>query len=306
MALRSLALTAGLTSAICSCQKTIVEDEVKDPTETQTFTDVDIQCNCIIDDSHWEVPTRATRAEISITRIAVKIFPEDDNTNPAYSVEQNKGETDFGTLSGIRLAPGKYTVVAVAHKASSTDSEAATITSPESVTIPEENMPETYACVKNVEVTSGNYGVQTINLSLNLCVTKAIVFVLDAIPANAASMSLTVNAGKNAPGTLTFNPSTGEFLTDASFTKSWDITEATGKKDTNFSGIACLNDYPKNVNITITASDKDGNTIATRTFSNIALNRAKVRKIKTYLFTGTNDIDMTFEEWGTDEEMEIY
>ena len=119
-----------------SCQNISIEDTKQHSSDEETpLATVDLNCTLNIDETKWNLNTRATAAESSATRIAVKIF--DSSNQEVKSITQQKTDENFGSIRKLRLSPGSYTIVAVAHKASSIESEAPQITSPTSATIPE-------------------------------------------------------------------------------------------------------------------------------------------------------------------------
>ena len=286
-----------------SCQNISIEDTKQHSSEEEMpLATVDLNCALNIDETKWNLNTRATAAESSATRIAVKIF--NSSNQEVKSITQQKTDENFGSIRELRLSPGSYTIVAVAHKASSTESEAPEITSPTSATIPETVLDDVYACVTPLVIEEGNYGRKTVNMTLNLCVTSVRVYLEDELPSTVKKLQLTANAGQAAFTSLVFNPTTSLAVADASYTRTYSVENLVGKK-INFCSKAMLNVYPKVVNISLKALDGNGDELYSRQFENIQLNRAKERHINTYLFSEGVDSDMSFEEWGNEEPITI-
>ena len=286
-----------------SCQNISIEDTKQHSSDEETpLATVDLNCTLNIDETKWNLNTRATAAESSATRIAVKIF--DSSNQEVKSITQQKTDENFGSIRKLRLSPGSYTIVAVAHKASSTESEAPSITSPTSASIPETELDDVYASVTPLEIKVGEYGRKTVNMTLNLCVTAVRVYIQEKLPATVKKLQLTANAGQAAFTSLVFNPSTSLAVADASYTRTYSVENFAGK-NINLATKAMLNVYPKVVNISLKALDGNGDELYSRQFENIQLNRAKERRINTYLFSEGVDSDMSFEEWGNEEPITI-
>lgn len=286
-----------------SCQNISIEDTKQHSSEEEIpLATVDLNCALNIDETKWNLNTRATAAESSATRIAVKIF--DSSNQEVKSITQQKTDENFGSIRELRLSPGSYTIVAVAHKASSTGSEAPIITSPTSATIPESYADDIYACTTSVTINANEFEKKTVNMTLNLCLTSAKVHTKDPLPKEVKKFKMTVNEGKSPFTSLTFNPATGVALSDASYSRTFDVSSITGKTVT-VTVKALLNEYPKFVSIKVSALDADNVELYSRQFDNIELNRAKERLINTNLFTDGIDSDMSFEEWGSDDPITI-
>ena len=286
-----------------SCQNISIEDTKQHSSEEEMpLATVDLNCALNIDETKWNLNTRATASESSATRIAVKIF--DSSNQEVTSITQQKTDENFGSIRELRLSPGSYTIVAVAHKASSTESEAPKITSPTSATIPETVLDDVYACVTPLVIEEGNYGKKTVNMTLNLCVTSVRVHLEDELPSTVKKLQLTVNAGQAAFTSLVFNPTTSLAVADASYTRTYSVENLVGNK-IQFRSKAMFNVYPKTASIAVKALGENDVVLYSRQYDGIQLNRAKERHIYTYLFSEGVDSDMSFEEWGDDEPITI-
>ena len=286
-----------------SCQNISIEDTKQHSSEEEMpLATVDLNCALNIDETKWNLNTRATASESSATRIAVKIF--DSSNQEVTSITQQKTDENFGSIRKLRLSPGSYTIVAVAHKASSIESEAPQITSPTSATIPETVLDDVYACVTPLVIEEGNYGKKTVNMTLNLCVTSVRVYLKDELPSTVKKLQLTANAGQAAFTSLVFNPTTSLAVADASYTRTYSVENLVGKK-INFCSKAMFNVYPKTASIAVKALGENDVVLYSRQYDGIQLNRAKERHINTYLFSEGVDSDMSFEEWGDEEPITI-
>ena len=293
-----------LTSCV---QASLIEEVEKQETK---MVEVDLNLDFSTKEDAWVnskgVDSRATIAESEVTHIALKVFDSDNNA--VLDTIQTKTDLGdkFGILNDLRISAGTYTFVVVAHNAATKENpQPAIINSPTEVIIPETNLYETYATVKkSVEI--GIYESTNINLTLSLMVTKLTFKVMDAITPETAFVRATVNTDATEAESLTINPTTGLFTTDAAFSKSWKISSIhIGKTDRTFNIIAGLTDYTTGINLKLEALDSDENVIYSRTFTDIELNRAKRRTLNTNLFTGGTETTIELEEWGDDEDITI-
>ena len=291
-----------------SCaQATLIEETEEQETK---WVEVDLNLGFNTTEDPWTVSrgtsSRSSITESDLTHIAVKVF--DNNSSVVLDTIQTKTEEDdnFGILNDLRIPEGSYTFVAVAHKAATKENpEPAIINSPTEAIIPEKNLYETYATVKE-SVGIGIYQSSNIKLELSLMVTKLTFKVLDAITPETAKVRATVNADASEAESLTCNPTTGVFTTNASFSKTWNIDEKWhNTKNATFNIIAGLTDYTTGIKLKLETLNSNDEVIFSRTFTDIELNRAKRRTLSTNLFTGSSEATINLEDWGDDEEIII-
>lgn len=248
--------------------------------------------------------TRATTSDIPPTRISLQIF-NTDGTPTIAQIDQNNTDPNFGKFSDLRLTPGSYKCVIVAHRASSVSQSAATITSLTEAFIPESSLWDTHTCVYDFTVTPGTYTPQEHTIQVPLCVTRFNLTLLDPVAAGVSKVRLTLNSVSSsvAIAPIALNPSTGLATSDLAFTRTWDIQSTTvGKTNINFSITGLFTTYPKTCDAKVEALDAEGIPLYTRTLQNITFNRAKIRKVSTNLFTGAVDAIINFEGWTNEDE----
>ena len=333
--LLSLSLSFSLSLALpllISCTSTVLDDSVL---EQKHQTQVNLLLDFTTSEAAWStratdpesatVPngfpsgsssfaTRALTATASeVSRIALTIF--DAAGNKALEKSQYKTDDDFGTFTDLRLLPGTYTFAIVAHRAATTDEAPATITLATSATLPGTFLLDTYATTQSVTVTAN--ATQNVSITVPLCVTKLNLVTLDKLPSDVTFIRITTNPeGATVPdpvgepaestplGTTTFNPTTGLLPSAASFTRTWDVSASVGKQlSMNFFFMAEA--YPLTTSILVEALNAEGTPITSRIFTDINFNRAKVRTINTYLFSGTTSTTLTFEEWTNEDPITI-
>lgn len=324
-----LAIFAMATLLLTSCTSSVLDDSVIEQKQQ-------VQVNLLLDFTTSEIAwssratdpesatvpdgfpsgpssfaSRATASEAS--RIALTVF--DATGNKVIEKSQYKTDDDFGTFADLRLLPGTYTFAVVAHRANTTDEAPATITSATSATLPGTFYLDTYATTQSVTVTTN--ATQNVSITVPLCVTKLKLVTLDKLPSNVTSIRITTNPeGTTVPdpvgepvestpsGTTPFNPTTGLIPSATSFTRTWNVSESVGKQ-LNMNFFFMAEAYPLTATILVEALNAEGTTVASRTFTAITFNRAKVRTINTYLFSGTTSTTLTFEEWTNEEPMTI-
>lgn len=275
------------------------------PGPTDELVEIIVNTSYTIEEEPMYAPTRALSAvQSNATRISLKVFDGDGNV--AFEDTQRKDEEDFGSFTAIRLAPGTYTFVAVGHQATSTSAGDAIIESPTSATIPDEYLRDVYSCTKDVTVVRGSFQPQSVTLTLPLCVTRLRILLNDRVPQGIAEVGMTVNSGKDAFSSFTFDPSTGFFEGDRSFTRRWKIpAEKIGTTGMSFSPYVMLNRYPLSVSASITAYDTEGEVYASREFTGIPLKKGVMTTVSTNLFSSGTDATLEFEEWGQEEVIEV-
>ena len=282
-----------------SCSKwTPGADEAPTEAEEQLqLVPVEVRTTYSVDEREWSSARAVGVSKTDATRIALSVF--DASGTSVYSATQRAADEGSGTFSHIRLAPGTYTFVAVAHRTPSVNSEAATITSPTAATLQEsELLGAVYARTQQVIITASDFDTQSVDMMLQLCIAAVRIHLKDALPAGVQQITMTVNTGQPGFASLTFNPTTALCADNVSFTRTWNISsEYIGVENANFIAYAHLNEYPKTVAVSISALGADDVVLFTRTFSDIVLKRSFETTIYTHLFTGDAAPELTFEEW---------
>lgn len=250
------------------------------------------------DASQQKIYTRMSASETAATRIALTIF--DSNNTAVQTLTQRSDEADFGTFTNIRLSPGTYKFVVVAHKAESTESEAAIITSATEATIPGSILYEVYAATKNVTIDNNSYDAKNVSITVALCVTQLHLYLKDVLPTDTKKIRITVNHGQSIPESIKINPAMGIFATNSSFVREWKMNNTSIGHTIDLSVIAMFTEYPKNADVLIEGLDVNDQTIYSRTHTDIPFKFANVTNLSTNLFTGAANGALNFTGWGTD------
>ncbi len=281
-----------------SCSKwTPGADEAPAEAEEQLqLVPVEVRTTYSVDEHEWSSARAVGVSKTDATRIALSVF--DASNESVYTATQRAADEGSGTFSHIRLAPGTYTFVAVAHRTPTIESAAANITSPTVAILQgSELLGAVYACTQQVTITASNFDTQSVDMMLQLCIAAVKIHLKDALPVGVQKITMTVNTGQPGFTSLTFNPATALCTDNVSFTRTWDVSQHIGTSNANFIAYAHLNAYPKTVTVSISALRADDEELFTRTFSNIELKQSVETNIYTHLFTGDAAPELTFEEW---------
>lgn len=281
----------GILSA-CSSESNSVDDNVLVPVQV-TFSGLDVS---VVPDGSRGSVTRATASEAKVDRIALKIF--DTSGKEIYSVvKDNPNEEGFDKVKCL-LHVGDYKFVAVAHKAKTTESKAAVITSPTVASLAETNIPSrVYSNVTNVTV-SGNT-TQSVNIEFGKRITSSFELnVTDDYPDEIENVEIILNPSKDqAANPYAFNPSTGRAASaltyNASFNrKSFSVESFTGN---TLSISLLLTSEEQKINVTINMKKNDGTILYTRTLKDVTFRQHSSTIAKGTFFSSQVSSSFTFD-----------
>lgn len=281
----------GILSA-CSSESNSVDDNALVPVQV-TFSGLDVS---VVPDGSRGSVTRATASEAKVDRIALKIF--DTSGKEIYSVvKDNPNEEGFDKVKCL-LHVGDYKFVAVAHKAKTTESKAAVITSPTEATLGETNIPScVYSKVTNVTV-SGNT-TQSVNIEFGKRITSSFELnVTDDYPDEIENVEIILNPSKyQAANPYAFNPSTGRAASaltyNASFNrKSFSVESFTGK---TLSISLFLTSDEQKIDVTINMKKNDGTILYTRTLKDVTFRQHSSTIAKGTFFSSQVSGSFTFD-----------
>ena len=307
--MKNLLLMPWILLACTACTKEIVSENVSGEFANAEPITVNVHCQYSITETSFGESTRATVSK-DVTRLSFSVF--NSSNECVHSETQKDGDENFGTLSSFKLTAGTYTLVAVAHKASNDESACATITSPTVVSMTEDYLHNTYAGVQPLTLSNTYDGTtKDVTMTLNLCVTRVQVKILDKLPENLRKVVVDVNTGKTpAPNNFSFNPQEPLFATgasfeatDASFKRTWERTsfeDKIGREGIGFAVTAMMNAYPKTISTMITAYDQAGNQMITRTFDNVTVKKGTILSINTSLFKQSVAPTIQLADWVTE------
>lgn len=281
----------GILSA-CSSESNSVDENGLVPVQV-TFSGLDVS---VVPDGSRGLTTRATVSGAKVDRIAFTVFNV-KGENVYSVVKENPKADDFDKVKCL-LHVGTYKFVAVAHKAKTTESKAAVITSYEKATLSERSIPSR-VCSNVMDVTVSGNTTQDVTIAFGKRITSSFdLNVTDAYPDEIETVELILNPLiDKTEKEYVFNPTTGlaeSALTyNASFNrKSFSVTSFTGK---TLSISLFLTAEEQKMNVTINMKKNDGTILYTRTLKDVAFRQHSSTIAKGTFFSSQVSGSFTFD-----------
>lgn len=245
--------------------------------------------------------SRASAAEAQVTCIAFKVF--DENNKELYAKNKTKGENENFDQINCELPAGKYTFVAVAHKAKTPSNGAADIASPDKAVINDIILyKSTYATTMSVDITRGEPKDVTMNFGKRITASFSL-YISDPYPEEVDEVEIIIDPDQNVdtPNQYTFNPSTGFSFEKQSYTTNIYKKNTPNNSFIDGPMISCfLTATEQVVNVKVNMKDSSGKLIRTRTFNAVTLKQNCTTKATGYFFTNSVSNGYTFDT--TDDE----
>lgn len=218
--------------------------------------------------------TRAAQdvADYSGINAVMLAFYKGDGTE-VYKSTQAKGDADFGEFS-LSLPMGSYTMVALAYHTS--DGNPLVLTSPTVAEFTGRSY-ETFSVTQEVVISNTN--AVEISATLNRIITQLKVVSSDGKTSDVSNVRMTFSAGGKD-----FNPSTGFAITNTGFANTVSNSASVGTSSTSLSFLFLATDE-QNINVTIETLDADGNTLLSKTVTNVPFKRNRVTKLTGAMYT---------------------
>lgn len=284
-------------TALFSCssdEDATTATELEPTTVNVTFTGINIS---VTPDLKANSPLRVSATESKVTRIAFKVF--DATGKEVYSEDKKYGsDNDFDHVV-CPLHVGKYTFVAVAHKAKPLDSPVATVTSADEALLTENYVPK-FVFAKTMDVTVAGNTTQNVTMEFGKRITTSFnLKVTDAYPDEVTKVRLTANSSKpKAASPFAFSPATGFAPSALSYTNTISRAE---NKLSSFTGKEIglhffLTKDEQQMDIVIEMLNDADEVLYTRTLSDLTLHRHSTTCATGTFFTAsvttTFDFDM--------------
>lgn len=245
--------------------------------------------------------SRASAAEAQVTCIAFKVF--DENNKEFYAERKTKGTNENFDQINCELPAGKYTFVAVAHKAKTPSNGAANIVSPDKAVINDIILyKSTYATTMSVDITRGEPKEVTMNFGKRIT-ASFMLRITDPYPEEVDEVEIIIDPDQNVgtPNQYTFNPSTGFSFAKQSYTTNINKKNTPNNSFIDGPMISCfLTATEQVVNVKVNMKDSSGKLIRTRTFNAVTLKQNCTTKATGYFFTNSVSNGYTFDT--TDDE----
>lgn len=245
--------------------------------------------------------TRGVETAVDYTSInAITLaFYKSDGTQ-AYKHEQlrddNTTYTTFGSFE-LSLPMGSYTMVALAYKTK--EGSPLVLTSPTAAAFTGEHGYETFAYTQAVNIT--NTSTVDLSATLSRIISRLTVCSSDGRTANISNVRMTLSAGG-----WSFNPTTGLATVNTGCTNTTSIAAATGESTISSTNVFLLTDE-QTMNVTIETLDAEGNTLFTKTVTDVPFKRNRVTILTGKMYTN-DDMSGTFNietAWLTDTNMDF-
>lgn len=245
--------------------------------------------------------TRGVESAVDYTSInAITLaFYKSDGTQ-AYKHEQlrddNTTYTTFGSFE-LSLPMGSYTMVALAYKTK--EGSPLVLTSPTAAAFTGEHGYETFAYTQAVNIT--NTSTVDLSATLSRIISRLTVCSSDGRTANISNVRMTLSAGG-----WSFNPTTGLATVNTGCTNTVSIAAATGESTISSTNVFLLTDE-QTMNVTIETLDSEGNTLFTKTVTDVPFKRNRVTILTGKMYTN-DDMSGTFNietAWLPDTNMDF-
>lgn len=245
--------------------------------------------------------SRASATEAQVTSIAFKVF--DENNKELYAENKTKGENENFDQINCELPAGKYTFVAVAHKAKTPSNGAADIVSPNKAVINDIILyKSTYATTMSVDITRGEPKDVTMNFGKRITASFWL-YITDPYPEEVDEVEIIIDPNQNVdtPNQYAFNPFTGFSFAKQPYTTNFNKKNSSNNSFAIGPMISCLlTAEVQVVDIKVNMKDSSGKLIRTRTFNNVTLKQNCTTKATGYFFTNSVSNGYTFDT--TDDE----
>lgn len=280
----------------CSSEDSNIEQTEPVPVKV-SFSGFDFS---VVPDQNFAT-SRASAAEAQVTCIAFKVF--DENNKEFYAEKKTKGTNENFDQINCELPAGKYTFVAVAHKAKTPSNGAADIVSPDKAVINDIMLyKSTYATTMSVDITRGEPKEVTMNFGKRIT-ASFMLRTTDPYPEEVDEVEIIIDPDQNVgtPNQYTFNPSTGFSFAKQSYTTNINKKNTPNNSFIDGPMISCfLTATEQVVNVKVNMKDSSGKLIRTRTFNAVTLKQNCTTKATGYFFTNSVSNGYTFDT--TDDE----
>lgn len=270
--------------AITSCsQELVVNEEVG--TATLTFNVSPYE------KTPMDASTRAVAAKDAVSRISLALFKDGNAVISRNQTYGGSSDTSFGTME-MTVSFGTYQLVVVGHKGSAD----ATITSPTNITFANNELSDTFYYYETITVNKDSE--KNLSIVLQHAVARFRLATQDKFPSNISQFTFTINGGGTA-----LDATTGTAVATASQTKVYNVSSYAGREVPYIQVYSIMNSANEEpLNITATATDVDGNIIASQTFQNVPMQRGYSTTYKGYFFANNGTWNITVDDAYTEKD----
>ena len=221
-------------------------------------------------------------------------FYKTDGTEAYKHVQLKSDNTTFTTFGefSLSLPMGSYTMVAVAYYNS--EASPLVLTSPTAAAYTGTRAYETFA--KSQDLVISNTDAVNVSATLDRIASQLKVVSTDGKTADVSNVRMTFSAGGKS-----FNPSTGLATVNTGFSNTVSNSAAVGATSTSLSFLFLATDE-QTMDVTIETLDADGNTIFSKTVSDVPFKRNRITKLTGAMYTnaGTSGSFQLNTDWLTE------
>ena len=278
-----------LLFAACSTDNDVVENNSND--QSNQLVPVRVNLSGFTVSQEDFSPTRAVQDVADYNGVNAVTLAFYNGTTEVYKSTQAKGDTGFGTFS-LSLPMGSYTMVAVAYYNS--EASPLVLTSPTAAAYTGTRAYETFA--KSQDLVISNTDAVNVSATLDRIASQLKVVSTDGKTADVSNVRMTFSAGGKS-----FNPSTGLATVNTGFSNTVSNSAAVGATSTSLSFLFLATDE-QTMDVTIETLDADGNTIFSKTVSDVPFKRNRITKLTGAMYTnaGTSGSFQLNTDWLTE------
>lgn len=275
-------LLAILIASLClfSCEKYDFSKQEENTEQTEGRVKVTFQIGCI---EHLTFENTRTSVSDLCSRFSLAIFQGDTKVKV---VNQTCDETDFGSIT-LSLTPGEYQLVAIAHNGLGN----CTISSPEKITFKDNKCTDTFWYYGTLDVQESSL----VPLTLSRPVSMFRLKILDPIPSNVAQMKFYYTGGSSTFNALTGYGSVNSRQTEIFTLSDTDNSSPSGETEggRSFEVYTFPHESHDLLDVTITALDSNGTTVAESKLGNLAIQPNIITQHTCTFFTTSGTTDPT-------------
>ena len=241
--------------------------------------------------SPMDADTRAVAAKEAVTHLSLALFQGETAAITEHQTYGGSTDTSFGTIE-MTVPYGTYQLVVVGHKGTAD----ATLTSPSNISFPNNDLTDTYYYYETINVTKESE--KNLAIVLQHAVARFKLITSDPFPATIKELTFTIEGGG-----VTLNATNGTSASKATQTKTYTVTSYAGKEVPFIQVYSILSSAEEEtLNITVTATDTSGHTLAERRFENVPMQRGYSTTYKGYFFSNQGAWTVTVDNTYTDKD----
>ena len=265
-----------------ACEKGVV-DEGQDTHGKADGQEVDFRVNVKSNNAGFE----SEESTYPFTRITFAVLEDGSFVD---QTTQKKGDADFADLK-MKLTPGKYNAVLLAHSGNSAVGFESNVTK---VVMPDRVVTDCFWCNQSFTVSENTTNVQ---LDLSRIVAMFRLIIADSMPSNVASMKFYYTGGSS-----TLNALTGQGSANSRQTVNIPVTADMIGKSNTFEVYTIPRPGSESLNMTVTALDASGSEIKKIEWKEVPIAVNQITTYKGKFFSDSGSGGDTGGDTGDDDD----